>query len=168
MLETVNAMGEVIPPFIVWANKVHCVGFHANDNRPTTFSQSPSGYMHDKLGLDYISKYFDRYIAQVESVDLPSTCKAASPTTTYRLLIVDGHTLHITWSIVEYAPDHHIIVYCLPPYSTHLMQPLDVACFRPSFGHINLPYTAVFMTTFGGRSVSRNFGSASVLLAVLH
>ena len=65
VLETVNALGKVTPPFIVWANKVHCVGFYADadddDNRPETFSQSPRSYMDDKLGFDYISKHFDRY-----------------------------------------------------------------------------------------------------------
>lgn len=54
VLETVNAIGEVIPPFIVWANKVHSVGFYADDNRPATFSRSSSGYMDDELGVDYI------------------------------------------------------------------------------------------------------------------
>jgi len=61
VLETISATGHVIPPFIVWANKVHCVGFYGTDSRPATFSQSPSGYMDDGLGLDYIVKHFERY-----------------------------------------------------------------------------------------------------------
>ena len=27
--------------------------------------------------------------------------------------------------------DHRIVLYCLPPHSTHLIQLLDVACFGP-------------------------------------
>ena len=132
VLETVNALGEVTPPFIVWANKVHCVGFYADDDRPATFSQSPSGYMDDELGFDYISKPFDRYTARVESVDLTAGASVnPDPSTTYRMLIVDGHSSHIAWPVVEYALDHQIILYCLPAHSTHLMQPLDVACFGP-------------------------------------
>lgn len=138
VLETVNAIGEVIPPFIVWANQVHCVGFYADDDRPATFSHSPSGYMDDKLGFDYISKHFDRYTARVESIDLSksastsaSASAGANVPTSYRMLIVDGRSSHIAWPVVEYALNHQIILYCLPAHSTHLMQPLEVACFRP-------------------------------------
>jgi len=49
----------------------------------------------------------------------------------WRMLIVDGHSSHVTWPVAEYALDHRIVPYCLPPHSTHLMQPLDVACFSP-------------------------------------
>ena len=60
MLETVSATGHVIPPFIVWKNKVHCDGFYATgDSRPAIFSQSPSGYMDDELDLDYMVKHFE-------------------------------------------------------------------------------------------------------------
>ena len=47
------------------------------------------------------------------------------------MLIVDGHSTHVAWPVVEYPLDHRIVPYCLPPYSTHLMQPLDIACFTP-------------------------------------
>ena len=42
MLETINATGEVIPSFVVWANKVHCVGFYGSTGdhtQPATFSR---------------------------------------------------------------------------------------------------------------------------------
>jgi len=44
------------------------------------------------------------------------------------MLIVVGH---IAYPVVEYGLNHCIVVYCLSPHSTHLMQPLDVACFGP-------------------------------------
>ena len=129
VLESVNAVGDVIPPFVVWANKVHCVEFYADgDDRPATFSWSPSGYMDDELGFDFISKHFDRYTTP--AIDL-TTDSEVTPPKAYRMLIVDGHSSHITWPVVEYALDHQIILYCLPAHSTHLMQPLDVACFGP-------------------------------------
>ena len=147
VLESVNAIGEVIPPFVVWANKVHCVGFYGDDSRPATFSRSPSGYMDDELGFDFISKHFDHYTTPIPSIDLtmadttetrdttsttPGPSRIAPPgDTSYRMLIVDGHSSHIAWPVVEYALDHRIILYCLPAHSTHLMQPLDVACFGP-------------------------------------
>ena len=76
--------------------------------------------MDDELGLDYISKHFDKYT-------IPEETTSGS----WRMLIVDGHSSHVAWPVIEYALDHHILVYCLPSHSTHLMQPLDVACFGP-------------------------------------
>ena len=96
VLETVNALGKVTPPLIVWANKVHCVGFYVDDDRPATFSRSPSGYIDDELGFDYISKHFDWYTACVESVDLTVGASVnTDPSITYRMLIVDAHCSHI-------------------------------------------------------------------------
>ena len=148
VLESVNAIGEVIPLFVVWANKLHCVGFYKDDNRPATFSWSPSGYMDDELEFEFILKHVDPYTTRIPSIDLtaadttseiPDTkCTPPGPyqnTTpndmSYRMLIVDGHSSHIAWPVVEYALDHRIILYCLPVHSTHLMQPLSVACFGP-------------------------------------
>jgi len=120
-LETISAEGHVIPPFVVWANKVHCDGWYTTgDTRPGTFSRSHSGYMDDDLGLDYISKHFDPYTAPP---------RAEGPI--WHMFIVDGHSSHVAYPVVEYGLDHNIVIYCLPPHTTHLMQPLDVACFAP-------------------------------------
>ena len=78
--------------------------------------------MDDELGYDYMAKHFYKYTMPEKGVNLE---------TPWRMLIVDGYSSHIAWSVVEYAVDHRIIVYCLPAHSTHLMQPLDVACFGP-------------------------------------
>lgn len=74
--------------------------------------------MDDKLSLNYITKHFDSYTTPPK----PSI---------WHMLIVDGHSSYVVYPIVEYELDHNIVIYCLPPYSTHLMQPLDVVCFAP-------------------------------------
>ena len=74
--------------------------------------------MDDDLGLGYISKHFDPYTTPENADD-------------WRMLIVDGHSSHTAYPVVEYGLDHRIVLYCLPPHSTHLMQPLDVAYFGP-------------------------------------
>jgi len=48
-----------------------------------------------------------------------------------RLLIMDGHTSHVSWQFFDYCLEHNIIPLCLPPHSTHLLQPLDVGLFGP-------------------------------------
>jgi hypothetical protein len=43
--------------------------------------------------------------------------------------VLDGHESHISVEFDEYCKTHNIVAICLPPHSSHLTQPLDVACF---------------------------------------
>ena len=47
------------------------------------------------------------------------------------LLIYDGHGSHTTLDWVTLARENNIILFCLPPHTTHRLQPLDVGCFGP-------------------------------------
>ena len=49
----------------------------------------------------------------------------------WRFLIVDGHYSHVTIEFLEYCEAHQILPFCLPPHSTHLLQPLDVGLLGP-------------------------------------
>lgn len=49
----------------------------------------------------------------------------------YRLLLCDGHDSHISADFVGYCIQNRIELILLPPHSSHLMQPLDVAIFGP-------------------------------------
>lgn len=48
-----------------------------------------------------------------------------------RLIILDGHRSHITLEFCEYYLVHNIALFCLPPHSTDMLQPLDVGLFGP-------------------------------------
>ena len=116
MLETVNAAGIVIPPFIVWQGKSHRESYYKKGGFcDATFAVSESGYMDDELGFEYMKMHFE-----------PKTRRSESPS---RCLIVDGHSSHTAWKMVKYALDHDIHLICLPSKSTHVLQPLDVGCF---------------------------------------
>lgn len=49
----------------------------------------------------------------------------------YRILILDGYASHITTAAISFAIANKIILLCLPPHTTHILQPLDVAIFAP-------------------------------------
>ena len=49
----------------------------------------------------------------------------------FRLLLLDGFSAHIEYDFVEFALHNRIILFTLPPHSTHFLQPLDVVCFQP-------------------------------------
>jgi len=47
------------------------------------------------------------------------------------LLIYDGHGLHKADEMWELALQHGVHLFCLPPHTTHHLQPLDVGVFGP-------------------------------------
>ena len=47
------------------------------------------------------------------------------------LLISDGHASHKTPEMRALAFQHNVLLYCLPPHTTHKLQPLDVGVFGP-------------------------------------
>ena len=47
----------------------------------------------------------------------------------YRMLILDGHGSHLTAEFDRICTENNIIPICMPPHSSHLLQPLDVSCF---------------------------------------
>ena len=66
-------------------------------------------------GMLYISQHFDHHTRSDPSQP--------------RILIVDGHSSHICWPVIQYALDHNIYMIQLPSKATHILQPLDVGCF---------------------------------------
>ena len=47
------------------------------------------------------------------------------------MLILDGHASYITTNAIKFAIAHKIVLLCCPPYTTHILQPLDVGVFAP-------------------------------------
>jgi hypothetical protein len=47
------------------------------------------------------------------------------------LLICDGHHSHETIELRAMALGHQIELYCLPPHTSHRLQPLDIGVFGP-------------------------------------
>lgn len=47
------------------------------------------------------------------------------------MLVLNGHESYISAEFDKYAKEHNIITLSLPPYSSHIIQPLDVGCFGP-------------------------------------
>jgi hypothetical protein len=48
-----------------------------------------------------------------------------------RLLLLDGHGSHLTARFIAFYIDKNIDLVCLPPHTSHLLQPLDVGVFSP-------------------------------------
>jgi hypothetical protein len=119
VIQGVNALGWAIPPFIILAAQYHLANWYQECNLPSTWriATTSNGWTTNEVGLDWI-KHFDRHTA-------------ARTKGTYRLLILDGHESHHSTEFELYCQSHNIVTLCMPPHSSHLLQPLDIGCFGP-------------------------------------
>ena len=79
----------------------------------------------------------------------------------HRLLILDGHESHKSLAFQDLCEESKIITLCMPPHSSHILQPLDVGCFAPlkqaykkelrglADSHIHHIDKKAFLATFG-------------------
>ncbi|KAI1517386.1 transposase [Pyrenophora tritici-repentis] len=119
VIQGINATGWAIPPFIIFKGKNHLSAWYKEDNLPRDWviAVSENGWTTNKLGLEWL-KHFDAHTKK-------------RTVGNYRLLIIDGHESHDSLDFQQYCKDHNIITLCMPPHSSHLLQPLDVGCFSP-------------------------------------
>ena len=57
----------------------------------------------------------------------PDTSQKANGQT--RVLLLDGHSSHMSLELLEFAIAHNIVILIYPPHCTHALQGLDVVCF---------------------------------------
>jgi len=79
---------------------------------------SPNGWTDNELGVAWFKEHFDPHTRDIKKGE-------------YRILILDGHDSHITTKAIQFCVENKIILLCLPPHSTHFLQPLDVGIFGP-------------------------------------
>ncbi|KAL6167411.1 hypothetical protein ACJQWK_06842 [Exserohilum turcicum] len=116
-IECVNASGWCLPPFVILSGKVHQSSWYHNLPPDWTIGTSDNGWTTDQLGVEWV-KHFNQH----------TTARTAG---VYRLLILDGHSSHATPEFDQYCAENKIITLCMPPHTSHLLQPLDVSCFSP-------------------------------------
>ena len=123
LLACICADGSALPPSLIYqaANK----GIQSSwvddiqaGEHSVFITSSPSGWTNNDIGLAWLEQVFDR-------------CTKEKTRRSYRLLILDGHGSHITMDFINYCDKNKILLAILPPHSTHTLQPLDVAMFKP-------------------------------------
>ena len=80
------------------------------------FSANTKGWTSNLHGLEWLKRVFE-----------PATRTKARGQ--YRLLVCDGHDSHISGSFIAHCLQNRIALLILPPHTSHLLQPLDVAIF---------------------------------------
>ena len=160
VIQGICATGWAVPSYVVVKGKYHLLPWYENGQFPKDWRihTSENGWTTNKIGLDWI-KHFDEHTkGRTKGV--------------YRLLVLDGHESHHSAEFEEYCQAQKIITLCMPPHSSHFLQPLDVGCFGPlkaSYGkqieqimrmqitHITKDdFLAAFLTAFNASITAKN------------
>ena len=91
-------------------------------------------YMDGELFYGFINKLF-----------IPHTIHIPGP----KLLILDGHESHLKIDIINLCRENNVHLYCLPPHTTHIFQPLVVVIFCPVKAHFNKITQNLKLATLG-------------------
>lgn len=114
VMACISASGQYLPPFIVMKSQRYNENFEIGMPPGTRIVLSDSGYFK----WEQFSQFLDHFIAD----------KPSGPV----VLILDGHGSHCSDPpTLEKDKNNDVHLLCLPPHSTHKLQPLDVAFFAP-------------------------------------
>ena len=112
------ASGEQLPPFILYKGKNMYRRWMVGGPAGALYGISESGWMDPANFLSWFLKLF---------LPAVSHLTAKGPV----LLFFDGHYSHISLELIRAARQSNVHLLCLPPNTTHILQPLDVGAFSP-------------------------------------
>jgi hypothetical protein len=129
VIQGVNATGWTIPPFLILAGKYHLSAWYEEDlPRHWAIAITHNGWTNNQVGVDWLK----HFVAHTKDKKVGAR----------QLLIFDGHESHHSLEFQELCKENNIFTLCMPPHSSHLLQPLDVGCFallKKAYGNqINL------------------------------
>lgn len=110
----VNAAGSAIPPMVIFSGSLPGGPYHKNGPINALYSASESGFMNKHMYFEWFEKCFLKH------------CVPERPV----LLIQDGASSHVSVPLLKSAIANDVILLSLPPKTTHILQPLDVAVYR--------------------------------------
>lgn len=112
VLITISANGICLPPFVIYkAKHLYDTWCPKNLIRGIVYNKTDSGWIDEDRFFDYFNRLF---IPETKHLDRPL------------LLILDGHTSHLSLKTTRLAIENQIHILCLPAHATHILQPLDV------------------------------------------
>jgi hypothetical protein len=112
------------------------------DEHRAFFTSSSLGWTNNDIGLAWLQQVFDRATKQ----------KAGQ---SYQLLIIDGYGSHLTIDFIKYCNRNRILLLVYPPHSTHTLQPLNVAMFKPLSSAYSAQVAAFIERCQGLTSISK-------------
>jgi hypothetical protein len=113
----INAAGWAILPFLIFAGKYHLSAWYEDIPRDWAIAVSDNGWTSNKIGVEWLKHFIKHTEGKVVRAR--------------RLLILNSHESHHSLKFQELCKENNIYTLCMPPHSSHLLQPLNVGCFSP-------------------------------------
>jgi len=112
LIVCVNSTGDTIPPFLIFKKKNPST---ENFPKGSKLRSSDSGWINDEIFVEFLS-HFQQHRKKISD-------KRA-------VLIVDGHKTHVGFSALDFCQKNEIDLLCIPPHTSHRLQPLDTHFFK--------------------------------------
>ena len=138
VLACASAAGYAIPPFVIFDRKTLNPQYTRGEVPGTLYGLSQSGWIDKVLFSEWFFNHFLVYAPPIRPL----------------LLLMDGHSSHFCPEVIRAAAAEKVILFVLPPNTTHLSQPLDKGCFGP----LKTKWKEVchkFITKNPGRQITR-------------
>ena len=119
VLGCANAVGQSQPPFVIFDAKQLNPKWMDGEVPGTRYGLSSSGWTDQVLFKGWLVEHFITHAVKGRPL----------------FLLLDGHSSHFEPETIKFAKDNDIIIFCLPPHTTHEAQPLDVSLFGPFKHH---------------------------------
>ncbi|XP_078571581.1 uncharacterized protein LOC144859166 [Branchiostoma floridae x Branchiostoma japonicum] len=113
VMACVSAAGTAIPPMIIFSKSRPSGNFSEGGPPGAVYTFSESGFINTCLFEEWFINTFVRH------------CHKERPV----LLVVDQCSSHLSLKVLTTAMRENIILYGLPPHTSHFSQPLDVTVF---------------------------------------
>ncbi|KAL0833065.1 hypothetical protein ABMA28_001177 [Loxostege sticticalis] len=115
VLLAANAVGEKLPPLIIFKGKNVWDSWTSPDAYPnTTYAATTNGWMESEVFENFFKKSFIPALGKQRPI----------------LLIYDGHSTHVGLNIIEEANKENVTILKLPAHTSHVLQPLDLAVMK--------------------------------------
>ena len=117
LIAAINAMGWAIAPYLIFKAKNHDASWYPDLKPQWRIGVSDNGWTTNDISVAWLR----HFVEQIKGRRVGS----------HVLLIIDGHVSHKSLIFQDLCEDNKIITLCMPPHSSHILQPLDVGCFAP-------------------------------------
>lgn len=111
-----NALGNYIPPGLIFPRKRLNENFKRNAPTNTVVYCCESGYINTEIFVEWLH-HFAQYANSSEKNQI--------------LLILDNHSSHISLQAALFCRENYIHLLTIPPHASHKLQPLDKSFFDP-------------------------------------
>ncbi|XP_074035379.1 uncharacterized protein [Leptinotarsa decemlineata] len=115
---TFSATGLTTPPMIIYPGKRLKAEIAASVPPEWGIGISDTGWMKAEVFQDYICNVLHPSLVK-NNIKFPI------------ILFVDGHSTHLTYELSDICKELKIILICLYPNATRILQPADVSAFKP-------------------------------------